>query len=90
MTNITHMAAFLKKFPENTVYLLPPLAVELAEESTLLMNANERQEIPFEVTNNLNNAARVTFTVRDELGILLEIDRYMYVLFFSTTYLRSY
>ncbi|XP_044765163.1 uncharacterized protein LOC123321563 isoform X2 [Coccinella septempunctata] len=80
LTNITHMAAYLKKTPENTVYLLPPLTVELAEDSTLLMNANERQEIPFEVTNNLNNAARVTFTVRDELGILLEIDRYIAIL----------
>ncbi|XP_045481796.1 uncharacterized protein LOC123685947 [Harmonia axyridis] len=80
VANASHEAAFLKNNPENTVYILPSLTVELGEDSNLLMTPNERQEIPFEVTNNLNSATRVTFTVRDELGILLEIDRYIAIL----------
>ncbi|KAL3289616.1 hypothetical protein HHI36_023027 [Cryptolaemus montrouzieri] len=75
MGNITHAAVVNRKSVENSIYVLLPLVVELSEETSLLLNSYQRTEIVYTVTNNLNSVTQVSFTVKDEMRILLAIDK---------------
>ncbi|KAK9889139.1 hypothetical protein WA026_004409 [Henosepilachna vigintioctopunctata] len=72
----THEDAVSRLATDETIYVLPPLIVELAEGNSLWLNPNVRQDLYYEVTNNLNSAVQIRFKVTDERSILWAMDKY--------------